>query len=135
MATVKKVKKAAAGAVCGPGPRKGSCKPGSKSPFDRGSSKPMKTEGYKPGKRIKFNDDDEPVVTGRGIQEKPFERDFPGDKAPAGFDQRATGKKGTRWTTDKGKMKYAGQSFKNGGKKVVKKAKHGKKVVNKSKKK
>jgi hypothetical protein len=129
MAKVKKIKKAQDGALCKWSSKKG----GGVSCGRRGAPK---QDTWK-SPRIKFgkDKDNEPVVTGRGIQEKPFERDFPGDKAPAGFDQRATGKKGTRWTTDKGKMKYAGQSFKNGGKKVVKKAKHGKKVVNKSKKK
>lgn len=122
-----KIKKAQRG-LCTPSGKRGggvSC----------GSSRAPKTEGYKPGKRIKF-DDNEPVVTGRSSQEKPYERDFPGDKAPGGFGGAAAGKKGTRWKTNsRGKIEYAGQSFKNGGKKVVKKAKMGKKVSKQSKKK
>lgn len=138
MGTVKKVKKAEAGAVCGPGfgKRKGSCTPSGRSmgAFGR-SNRTMKTEGYKPGRPIKFKEEGSPDKTS-GSSDKPYERDFPGDKAPGGFNQSATGKKGTRWTTDKkGKIKYAGQSFKNGGKKVVKKAKMGKKVSKQSKKK
>lgn len=59
MATVKKIKKAAAGAVCGPGD--GDCRWGSKSPFSRGKSGAPKQKEWKSPK-IKFgrSKDEEP---------------------------------------------------------------------------
>jgi hypothetical protein len=123
MGTVKKIKKAQSG-LCTPSSKRGggvSC----------GPKRAYKSEEYKPGKRIKF-DNDEPVVTGRGSQEKPYERDFPGDVAPGGFGGAAKGKKSTRWKTNtRGKIEYAGQG--KFGKKVVKKAKSGIKQSKKKK--
>lgn len=98
------------GAICSRDKRKGSCTPSdnSRGAFDsrRGRNK---TEEYKPPKgRIKF-DDDEPVVTGRGSQEKPYERDFAGDVSPSGFGG-GEGKKGTQWkTVENVGIKYGGQ--------------------------
>jgi hypothetical protein len=100
------------GAICGPGKGKkdGSCTPSgnSRGAFSR-SKKVNKTEKYKSLKgKIKF-DEDKPVVTGTGSQEKPYERDFAGDIAPSGFSG-GEGKKGTRWkTVENAGIKYGGQ--------------------------
>ena len=99
----------------GPGPifgRSGSCTPSSSSRGAFGSSvRAMKTESYKPGKRVK-GDDDESSSGGTGVMQEGSSRDFPGDIAPAGFGG-GEGKKSTLWRTNaKGKYKYAGQSKK-----------------------
>jgi hypothetical protein len=99
------------GAICGPGKGKkdGSCTPSGNSRGAFGSSKGrIKTEGYKPGKRIKFKEEGSPDKTS-GTQEKNYERDFAGDVAPSGFGG-GEGKKGTRFkTVEKAGIKYAGQ--------------------------
>jgi hypothetical protein len=94
-----------------------------------------KTEEYKPGKmprtprkeRIRKEGYNELYAEAR----EPYERDFPGDKAPSGWGEAAKNKSGTRWTTtDKGKIRYVPYSGKKKqGGKVVKKSAVKKAVV------
>jgi hypothetical protein len=131
MAKVKKIKKAAAGAVCGPGD--GSCKWSNKSRGAFGSSRgSSRTEEYKPPRRVRQDKPDPEPET--PTKSKPV---YPGKK---------TGIWHGEWDWDQSIPKdlKSGYSYRNkmnespklkkGGKVVAKKAKVGAKVVKSIKK-
>jgi hypothetical protein len=128
MATVKKIKKAAAGAVCGPGRGGGSCT------WSKGE-KPYRTPLKEKIANIRgeMQAKKEERESAKSLKKGPsvgYERDFPGDKSPGGFGARdKEGEKGTRWTKDsQGKTVRANKgSMKKGGK-IAKKAKVGTKL-------
>jgi hypothetical protein len=140
MMKVKKssVRKAATGAVCGPGD--GSCKwsKKSKGAFSEGRSK-KSSERPSRGVTFRTTKKEEIADAHSAAAREPYERDFPGDSAPGGFTSTAAsadiskGKKSTRWrTTEKGKIRYVGQSKAKSGIKLAKKSAV-KKMVSKAK--
>lgn len=122
MATVKKAKKYREGGdIPCPG---GKCKPSGKS-----SSRTVKTDGYTPGKPIRWSKKEEAAAEASARAKEPYERDFPGDSAPAGFGGNSEGKKSTRWRTDEKKgIRYVGQATKGKTGVKVSKAQKGKTV-------
>jgi hypothetical protein len=132
MAKIKKVRKYREGGdiECPPGAG-GKCRPVRM----KGSS--YSSESYKPGKTPKASKQDD--IRSRILLEsrEAYERDFPGDVAPKGFEG-GEDKKGTRWKTVPGKgIRYSGQAIKGkkGVKVVAKKAAVKKAVVKKQSKK
>jgi hypothetical protein len=137
MAKVKKIKKAQDGTLCNWSDKKG----GGVSCGRRGAPKQdtWKNVNISTGTRKERKQEETRDAYAAGARE-PFERDFPGDKAPGGWSDAAKDKSGTRWSTDtKGKMRYVPYSGKKkmGGKVVkksaVKKAKVGVKIKSKKK--
>jgi len=132
--TIKKVRKYGEGGdvPCPPGGG-GKCRPmGGKR------SGSYKSESYKPGKTPKPTKQDD-IRSNMFLESREsYERDFPGDVAPKGFEG-GEGKKGTRWKTTSSGTRYSGQAIKSkkgikvSKKAAVKKAKVGVKIKSKKK--